>query len=94
MKELEQFKNFSGSSNNLLKSLNLRGINVVITSTLNTLLEMFFVEFVELFFPEIIKDMDKNHVKFLREEVITDYKEFTKHYVDILVETKLRGKME
>ncbi|MCK4260539.1 MAG: hypothetical protein KAX49_16300 [Halanaerobiales bacterium] len=56
-----------------------------------TLLETFFVEFVELFFPEIIKVMDKNHVKFLREEVITDYKKFKQHYVDILVETKLRS---
>ncbi|MCK4257661.1 MAG: hypothetical protein KAX49_01710 [Halanaerobiales bacterium] len=55
-----------------------------------TLLETFFVEFVELFFPEIFRVMDKNYVKFLREEII-DYEKLKKQYVDIFVETKLKG---
>ncbi|MCK4259425.1 MAG: hypothetical protein KAX49_10630, partial [Halanaerobiales bacterium] len=56
-----------------------------------TLLEMFFVEFVELFFPEIFKVMDKSHIKFLRGEIITDFEKLKKHIVDIIVETKLKG---
>ncbi|MCK4260476.1 MAG: hypothetical protein KAX49_15985 [Halanaerobiales bacterium] len=35
--------------------------------------------------------MDKSHIKFLREEIITDYEKLKKHIVDIIVETKLKG---
>lgn len=55
------------------------------------LLETFFYEFVDLFFPEISKLMDKNHLKFMKQEIITDVLDLEKHYVDILVETKLKG---
>ncbi len=55
------------------------------------LLEMFFVEVVDLFFPQITEVMDKSHLIFLREEIISDYINFERNYVDILVETKIQG---
>ena len=36
------------------------------------LLETFFVEFVELFFPEADEAMDLEHIKFLQQELFTD----------------------
>jgi predicted transposase/invertase (TIGR01784 family) len=55
------------------------------------LLETFFVEFIELFFPQVSNLMDKEHINFLTQEVITDVPDMEKHLVDILVETKLAG---
>lgn len=55
------------------------------------LLETFFVEFIELFFPQVSDLMDKEHLNFLTQEVITDIPDMEKHLVDILVETKLAG---
>ena len=56
------------------------------------LLETFFVEFVELFFPEAYEAMDLEHIRFLQQEVFTDVTRGDKHLVDILVETRLKGK--
>ncbi len=55
------------------------------------LLETFFVEFVELFFPEAYKAMDLEHIKFLQQELFTDVTRGDQHIVDILVETRLKG---
>lgn len=53
------------------------------------LLEEFFLEFVELFYPKISKLIDRNHLNFLKQEIITDVVDMDKHIVDIIVETKL-----
>jgi len=57
------------------------------------LLETFFVEFVELFFPEAYDAMDLEHIKFLQQELFTDVTRGDKHRVDILVETRLKGEL-
>jgi len=54
------------------------------------LLETFFAEFMELFFPEAARSIDLAHLKFLQQEVFTDVTAGEKHEVDILVETRLK----
>ncbi|MCL6480036.1 MAG: Rpn family recombination-promoting nuclease/putative transposase, partial [Peptococcaceae bacterium] len=54
------------------------------------LLETFFVEFMELFFPEAARSIDLAQIKFLRQEIFTDVTAGEKHEVDILVETRLK----
>ena len=56
------------------------------------LLETFFTEFMELFFPEASRAIDLQHVTFLEQEVFTDITGGDKHIVDILVETRLKKK--
>jgi hypothetical protein len=55
------------------------------------LLETFFSEFVELFFPQVYEAIDLEHIKFLQQEIFTDVTRGEKHRVDILVETRLKG---
>lgn len=55
------------------------------------LLETFFAEFVELFFPEAYEAMDLKYMKFLQQEIFTDVTRGDKHRVDILVETRLKN---
>ena len=55
------------------------------------LLETFFGEFVELFFPQVYEAIDLEHIKFLQQEVFTDVTRGDKHRIDILVETRLKG---
>ncbi|QJD85535.1 Rpn family recombination-promoting nuclease/putative transposase [Cohnella herbarum] len=55
------------------------------------LLQTFFQEFVELFFPEAAVAIDFTHVKFLSEEIFTDLTGGQRGRVDLLVETKLKG---
>ena len=55
------------------------------------LLEVFFTEFMELFFPEAYAAIDPGHIKFLQQEIFTDVTRGDKHRVDILVETRLKG---
>ena len=55
------------------------------------LLETFFSEFVELFFPQVYKATDLEHINFLQQEMFTDVTRGEKHRVDILVETRLKG---
>lgn len=54
------------------------------------LLETFFVDFVELFFPKAYEAIDLEHIKFLQQELFTDVTRGDKHRVDILVETRLK----
>lgn len=54
------------------------------------LLETFFLEFVELFFPEAYEAIDLEHMRFIQQEMFTDVTRGDKHRVDILVETKLK----
>ena len=55
------------------------------------LLETFFAEFMQLFFPEAYQAIDFTHLKFLQQEVFTDVTAKEKHIVDILVETRVKG---
>ena len=54
------------------------------------LLESFFADFVEIFFPEAYAAMEWGNIKFLQREIFTDVTMGDKHLVDILVETKLK----
>lgn len=55
------------------------------------LLETFFTEFMELFFPEAARSIDLIQIKFLQQELFTDVTAGEKHKVDILVETRLKN---
>lgn len=55
------------------------------------LLETFFVEFMELFFPREYQSIDFEDLRFLKQELFTDVTAGDKHYVDLVIETKLKG---
>ena len=52
------------------------------------LISTFFIEFIELFLPEIADGIDKNSIQFLPEEVITDVTAGEKKVIDLLVKVK------
>lgn len=54
------------------------------------LLENFFSEFVEIFFPQVYEAIDLEHIQFLKQEFFTDVTRGDKHVVDILVQTTLK----
>jgi len=56
------------------------------------LLSTFFLEFLELFFPEVIAYLDSNSLIFLDKEVFTDVTSGEKHEADLVVKAKFRGK--
>lgn len=55
------------------------------------LLETFFADFIDLFFPQVSRLMEREHLEFRPQEVITDVLDQEKHVVDILVETRIKG---
>ncbi|HWE02594.1 MAG TPA: DUF4351 domain-containing protein [Tepidisphaeraceae bacterium] len=55
------------------------------------LLTTFFIEFVELFLPEVAACMDRDHLEFLDKEIFTDIASGERHEVDLLVKTRIRG---
>ncbi len=54
------------------------------------LLEAFFAEFMELFFPDAYQAIDFTHLKFLQQEVFTDVTAGGRYEADIIVETSLK----
>lgn len=56
------------------------------------LIQTFFKEFIEAFFPTIYKTINFSTVKFLDQEVLTDITIGEKRRIDILAEVKLEGK--
>ena len=56
------------------------------------LISTFFIEFLELFFPEVIAYLDSNSLIFLDKEVFTDVTSGEKHEADLVVKAKFRGK--
>lgn len=54
------------------------------------LLETFFGEFIEVFFPQVYAALDLNQIRFLQQELFTDVTRGAQHRVDILVETRLK----
>ena len=55
------------------------------------LLTSFFVEFVQLFLPDVAAYLDPNSVEFLDKEVFTDVTAGEKHEVDLLVKARFQG---
>jgi len=55
------------------------------------LLQTFFLEFMDLFFPEVGDDLDRQSLVFLDKEVFTDVTSGEKHEVDLVVRARLRG---
>jgi hypothetical protein len=56
------------------------------------LLTTFFVEFLELFFPKMAAELDRESIQFLDKELSTDLGAGEKLEVDLLVKVQLRGK--
>lgn len=55
------------------------------------LIQMYFSEFIQLFFPQIYEEIDFEDLTFLSEEVFTDIINGERRRVDLLAKTKLRG---
>jgi predicted transposase/invertase (TIGR01784 family) len=55
------------------------------------LLQTFFAEFIELFFPELDKLLDYSHTRFLMQELLVDIVGEEKRTLDLLLETRCRG---
>src|SRR5690348_2186212 len=56
------------------------------------LLRTFFVEFVELFLPEVNAYLERGTIEFLDKEVFTDVTAGDRHEVDLLVKARFRGR--
>jgi Domain of unknown function (DUF4351) len=57
-------------------------------SLFKKLIQNFFPEFIELFFPDISSVLDKDSIIFLPQEILTDTKRGDKKIVDMLVQAK------
>jgi predicted transposase/invertase (TIGR01784 family) len=55
------------------------------------LITTFFVEFIELFFPEVLGYLEIDSLEFLDKEVFTDVTAGERHEVDIIVKARFRG---
>ncbi len=55
------------------------------------LLTVFFVEFVQLFLPDVVAYLDPASIEFLDKEVFTDVTAGEKHEVDLLVKARFQG---
>ena len=56
------------------------------------LLTTFFVEFIELFFPELAAYLERDSIEFLDKEVFTDVTHGERHEADIVAKARFRGK--
>ena len=54
------------------------------------LISTFFVEFLDLFLPQVIKDIDRDDIQFLPQEVFNDVTTGEKKEVDLLARVKYR----
>jgi predicted transposase/invertase (TIGR01784 family) len=55
------------------------------------LISTFFMEFLELFLPELAKDIDPDSIRFLPQEYFADLVEGDEKIIDLLVEVRLAG---
>lgn len=55
------------------------------------LLKTFFVEFLELFFPSLLAEIDTSYLEFLEQEIFTDLKSGEKYNADIVVKTRFKS---
>lgn len=56
------------------------------------LLQTFFVEFVDLFLPDVAKYLDRTSLEFLDKEVFTDITAGEKFETDVIIKARVRGK--
>jgi predicted transposase YdaD len=56
------------------------------------LLRTFFIDFLELFVPRVLEDLDQSSIEFIDKEIITDVAARERHEVDLLVKARFRGK--
>ena len=56
------------------------------------LLSTFFLEFIELFFPEIVNDLDPKSLQLLDKEVFTDVTSGEEHEADLVAQVRFQGK--
>jgi hypothetical protein len=54
------------------------------------LITTFFIEFIDLFLPEVAIDIDRNSIQFLPETVLTDVTKGEKKIIDVLAKVKYR----
>jgi len=54
------------------------------------LISTFFVEFLDLFFPQVVREIDRNDIQFLPQEVFNDVTTGEKKEVDLLAQVKYR----
>jgi len=55
------------------------------------LLTTFFVEFLELFYPQVLAYLDRDSIEFLDKELFTDVSRGETHLVDVVVKARYRG---
>lgn len=55
------------------------------------LIQTFFKEFIDIFFPDVHRHIDYHHTRMLSEEMHTDLHEGGTRRLDVVVETKLKG---
>ena len=56
------------------------------------LLTTFFVDFIELFFPDLAANLDRDSVEFLDKEIFTDVTHGDRHEADIVAKARFQGK--
>jgi hypothetical protein len=56
------------------------------------LLSTFFIEFIKLFFPEVINYLDLNSITFLDKEVFTDVTAGDRYEADLLVQAQFQSR--
>jgi hypothetical protein len=56
------------------------------------LISTFFIEFIELFFPQLMDYLDRDSITFLDKEVFTDVTEGERHESDLVAQVRFRGK--
>jgi hypothetical protein len=57
-------------------------------SLFKQLISTFFIEFLELFLPNIAADIDRDSIQFLPEEILTDITASEKKIIDLLAKVK------
>ncbi len=55
------------------------------------LLTTFFIEFLDLFFPQVLAYLDRSSIEFLDKEVFTDVTAGERHEVDLVVKASFKG---
>ncbi|BAZ85499.1 hypothetical protein NIES806_17020 [Dolichospermum compactum NIES-806] len=55
------------------------------------LISTFFIEFIELFFPEVLKYIDTNSVSLLDKEIFTDVTAGGKYETDLIAKVRFLG---
>lgn len=60
-------------------------------SLFKKLIQNFFLEFIELFFPDISDVLDKDSITFLPQEILTNVRKGEKKIIDVLVQAKYKN---